>query len=272
MYAFLLDTTAKLGNKKDLLKKIRQSAAKQSVFGANFALSDENRAGQEISSFVKQVKKDYQTIIVVGDDWTLESVINEVHSQQADITLGFIPIDKNSHYAELLNIKGWKQAVQILPQRRTVGLNLCSINNELFIDQAKLRIINTSTDLLPHLKFQFDDKLTVKASTVWGIRVINNNLWRTETLDQYQRNLLVEGYGGDQSGKIMGTKLLKRLNKPLQPQLSDQLINIHADKLEITIRNGHFHYQGQELSVNKLTIGESYPRLNFIVPKKTLSR
>ena len=270
MYAFLIDTSVKVAKKQELIKKIRQAAAKQSVFGANFALADETRAGQEIASFIKQVKKDYQTIVVVGDDWTLESVINEIHSQQAEITLGFIPLIKTSHYAELLKLGNWKQAIKILPQRRTISLNLCSINNELFLDQAKLRVVNTSSDLLPHLKFQFDDKLTTKASTVWGIRVINNNLWRTETLDQYQRNLLIEGYGGDQTGKIMGTKLLKRLNTPLKPQLSDQLINIHADKLEVTIRNGHFQYQGQELSVNKILIGESYPKLNFIVPKKTL--
>jgi diacylglycerol kinase family enzyme len=76
-----------------------------------------------------EVKKGTKTIVVVGNDQTLNKVVNIIHD--LNITIGYIPVGKNN-ISELLNIPEAELACDTLSARIIKNVDLGKINDEYF--------------------------------------------------------------------------------------------------------------------------------------------
>lgn len=84
------------------------------------------------------VKKSANTIVVIGGDKTVNEVISAVHGSSSPRTpIGIIPTGHSNRLAEILGIKDWQQAVELLATRRLHQFKLIHINGHHFIHQAE---------------------------------------------------------------------------------------------------------------------------------------
>ncbi len=84
------------------------------------------------------IEKKYTTIVAVGGDHTINKVASVVvpHSQ---IALGIIPTNPKSSFKELLGIKNWQQACEILSTRKLTTTDIAEIEgNYYFLTHVKL--------------------------------------------------------------------------------------------------------------------------------------
>src|SRR6185295_12208341 len=97
------------------------------------------------------------TIVAVGGDDTLQSVINAVGRR--DVTIGFVPITK-SNVAEILGIKSIQQAAKTLGARRIEELDLGNVNGNLFLSKLSFGVaLAGNKGFLGSLNFKMINKL-----------------------------------------------------------------------------------------------------------------
>jgi hypothetical protein len=77
-----------------------------------------------------EIKKGIKTLVIIGNDKTLNQTINLL--EDLNITIGFIPIGENNNLAKLLGIKEGEKACDILSSRIITKLNLGLINNLIY--------------------------------------------------------------------------------------------------------------------------------------------
>lgn len=97
-----------------------------------------------------KIKQGAKTIVAVGSDETISDVINIVSGSQGDhktsLTVGVIPLEKESLFAYKFGIGGVDDACRILLARRLKNLSLARINDNFFLFKAEVR--NTQTSIL----------------------------------------------------------------------------------------------------------------------------
>ena len=76
------------------------------------------------------IKQGAENIIVVGDDKTLSRAIKFLAKEK--VTLGYIPFDPKSRYAEALGITSPENAVDILSRRIVEKIDIGRINNSIY--------------------------------------------------------------------------------------------------------------------------------------------
>lgn len=81
-----------------------------------------------------ELRRGLKTLVVVGNDKTLNQIINIVHD--LNVTIGFIPVGE-SKIAEALNIPTGEEACDILSARIVEKLDLGSINSAYFISSLE---------------------------------------------------------------------------------------------------------------------------------------
>lgn len=82
------------------------------------------------------IRKGAKTIIAVGNDQTINQVVNLTANQ--DVVVGIIPIDSNNAIANFLGISDSLEACEIISARKVETINLGEINNEYFINSIKI--------------------------------------------------------------------------------------------------------------------------------------
>lgn len=83
------------------------------------------------------IKRGTKTLVIVGNDLTLNRVINAVPNFN-DITLGFIPIGPKNKIAKILGIPEGVAAVDVLSFRRIEKLDLGQINDSFFLSEIEV--------------------------------------------------------------------------------------------------------------------------------------
>ena len=80
-----------------------------------------------------------KTIVMVGSDSSLDRAINIVVAKQADVTLGFIPLDTQSSLGNILGISSdLEEATRTLAGRLGRNLNLGKVGEHFFLTQVDL--------------------------------------------------------------------------------------------------------------------------------------
>ncbi len=77
-----------------------------------------------------EIKNDIKTLVVVGNDKTLNQTLNLL--ENLDVTIGFIPIGPDNNIAKLLGIKEGEPACDILSSRIISKMNLGLINKSIY--------------------------------------------------------------------------------------------------------------------------------------------
>lgn len=110
------------------------------------------------------IKKGAHTIVAVGDDKTLASLVNIV--VHFPVTLGFIPVKEQSRFATILGIPMGPAACIVLSRRRTMITDVGVVNGAGFLGSIHLPI-NT------HFRLRCDDQYTITATNAAEIALLN---------------------------------------------------------------------------------------------------
>jgi len=95
------------------------------------------------SIVVEELRNTPKTIVAVGNNGTLNQVINSIG--ESDAVVGIIPVGGNNSIAESFGIKDEDQACNVLSARLMEKIDLGKINNQYFLSNA--RISNKETIL-----------------------------------------------------------------------------------------------------------------------------
>lgn len=146
------------------------------------------------------IKKGVKTLVVVGNDATLNRVINTI--SDFNIILGFIPIGPKNKIAKILGIPEGVAATNVLSFRRVEKLDLGQINDWVFLSEVKV--------LSPQITLKCEESFDVKPEK--GSRVSIYNL-------PAELNLHEQGFLNPQDGLLevfiepkAGVNLFKRLS------------------------------------------------------------
>lgn len=85
------------------------------------------------------LQKDYHTVVAVGSDALINSVGEGLISTEA--VLGAIPLEENSIFLPLIGVRDWKEALEILPQRKIEKIDTILLN--------RVHRIITQVEILP---------------------------------------------------------------------------------------------------------------------------
>lgn len=102
------------------------------------------------------IKKGAHTIVAVGNDRTLSTVVNIV-APYTDVSLGYIPVAEGTHFAKVLGISAGDKACDVLSKRLYKKFDLGRIKDFYFLGSLELP---THT----RLELQCDDSYTVSAT------------------------------------------------------------------------------------------------------------
>lgn len=88
------------------------------------------------------IKKGVKTIIAVGNDKTVDKIINIAATEK--IVVGIIPIGKKNKIAKTLGIPEGSMACDLLSQRRVQNLDLIKMNNKYYLSNLIINAKNTN--------------------------------------------------------------------------------------------------------------------------------
>lgn len=89
-----------------------------------------------IQTLRQEIHKGMKTIIAVGNDATLEKVLNAV--EETRIVVGYIPVTANNPFAELLGVPQGAEACDIVSARLVEDLDIGEVNGHKFLHEATM--------------------------------------------------------------------------------------------------------------------------------------
>ncbi|MDD3284890.1 MAG: diacylglycerol kinase family protein [Patescibacteria group bacterium] len=150
MYIYIYDSCLKENKYRKLLDKIESRIIDLDIKGKILKLNILKNIKQFIN---EEIEKGAHTVVVVGNDSTLSSILENIIDQK--ITIAYIPIDKGSKFAQILGIPYGELACNILSGRIIKKLDIGKINKKYFLNSI---IIENSDNI--EMKI---DSFTIKA-------------------------------------------------------------------------------------------------------------
>ena len=145
MYLYIYDNFLNQTKyESNVLKNIENSITR---LGLNGAISRFDIAQKKLD-IENKLKQGLKTLIVVGDDSTVNEILGvliSLNSSINNLVFGIIPIGKNNYIANNLGIENWEQACDTISQRIVKKLDLGIINNKIpFLVNAFLKSYDSS--------------------------------------------------------------------------------------------------------------------------------
>ena len=169
MYIYIYDNFVNQKKYESLLAKIETRITDLGLNGKITRLSIMSSLADTIKN---ELKKGAKTIVVIGDDNTLNKAISvladfaAINNYYKQIPLGFIPINKkNNTIAEYLGIDYNESACDMLSSRRIKTMDLGKVNNNYFLTQASINAKNTIIEI--------DSTYSIEISKPGEISIIN---------------------------------------------------------------------------------------------------
>jgi diacylglycerol kinase family enzyme len=137
MYQYIYDAFL-LGNKySKILTLIENRLADLGLNGRRERL---NLFKDPKELIVEGIKRGVKTVVVIGNDITLNRVINA--AGELDVTLGFIPVGPNNKIAKVLGIEEGAPACDCLSNRLVQKIDLGKINEHYFLSHVQTSSVN----------------------------------------------------------------------------------------------------------------------------------
>ena len=91
-----------------------------------------------------EINNGAKTIIAVGNNQTVNKVLNGMISSDNNITLGIIPVGDNNSIAQICGIRNEKEACDILLARRVEKVDIAYANKLYFLANARIQSKGTT--------------------------------------------------------------------------------------------------------------------------------
>ncbi len=133
MYYYIYDSFLNEKKYKNLLAKIEVRLTDLGINGKINRLSLLKNINQTVK---EEVKRGIKTVVVVGNDKTLNQIINTLAN--LNVAIGYIPVDNQNRVAQLLGIPLGEAACDVLSARIIRRLDLGQVNNYYFLTCLEL--------------------------------------------------------------------------------------------------------------------------------------
>lgn len=126
-----------------------------------------------LASIDSEIKRGAKTLIAVGNNHTLNKVLNSIcssnHPDALNIPIFIIPVGKeNNEIANNLGIDNFLNACEVLSSRRIEEVNIAKANNSYFLSEAIINTIGT--------KIEIDQNFTIEILEQGSIIINNLNI------------------------------------------------------------------------------------------------
>jgi diacylglycerol kinase family enzyme len=250
MYYYIYDQF--LGDKKydTLLAKIENRLTDLEIKGKIGRLSLLNNPQELISD---EIKKGATTIVAVGDDITVNKVVN-VLAFHPEICLGIIPIGQNLKIAQTLGLNDSLESCNSLASRIIKQIDMGKIKNNFFLSQVEIQNGN--------LLLNCDDKYTVTVNKKHTVNIFNFNYWSDQHLANPTDGFLETVIISNEHGFL---KKMVSKNKPRPSLLLNKKIIIQHLDAPLTIK-----IDGQQTLKTPLLVEVANKKLKVIVGKSRI--
>ena len=133
MYLYLYDSFLNKKKYNTVLARIETRLTDLGIGGKIFRLSPLRNVEELIAD---EIRGGTKTIVVVGNDKTLNQIVNI--SAQHDCTIGLIPIGPDNTIARIIGIPENEAACNVLAARMVKRIDLGKINNVYFLSSLQL--------------------------------------------------------------------------------------------------------------------------------------
>lgn len=133
MYLYLYDQFLNSKRYGSLLPRIETRLTDLGIGGKIFRLSPLRNINEIV---VDEVRNGVKTIVAVGNDKTVASVVNAC--AKLDVTFGIIPVGSENEIASSLGVNSATEACNILASRVIEKIDLGKVNETYFISHLKL--------------------------------------------------------------------------------------------------------------------------------------
>lgn len=122
MYYFIFEP-AQSRKAEKIEEEIKSRASELQIDGEFVTLS----LAEKPESLAKiGLQKDFHTIVAVGSDTLINSVAQGLINQEA--VLGAVPLEPESVFLPLIGVRDWREALEVLPQRKIQLLDTILLN------------------------------------------------------------------------------------------------------------------------------------------------
>lgn len=127
MYYYIYDNYLAEKKYQSIISKIESRLTDLGINGKINKMSILKNIDKTIN---EEIQKGVKTVVVVGNDKTLNQVINIIN--KPNIIIGFIPLGPNNNIAKLMGIPEGEEACDILSSRIIKNINLGLINQKYY--------------------------------------------------------------------------------------------------------------------------------------------
>ena len=234
MIYYILDHSSKSSLEERTRSQI-VSWLKQHSLAGEFA---EAHSPQQMSELaLSAAKKDFKTIVAIGNDRSLQATITGCLAVEQDIVVGFIPTQHGSLAADALGLTDWRAAAQNISGRKTRQLKLAQRPHGYFVFEESFE---TDSEMIPETTIMIDGKLRIKTP-------LNQIIVRhqTNSLTDTEKAFIVEVYAKNstaektlQSNKSVFSGIAQLAKTKLSPT-NELVVRISADHVALSASKNH---------------------------------
>ncbi len=144
MHHYLLDSRAAKVTSGAQLAKIQAWIKASHIAGQQYDLKSPQQIVEQVQKTAAMHTK--PTIVVIGDDFSLDTAITALLDDQRDIALGYIPLKNETPSSTLLGYTNWKQACDALLKAKRAAMPLLRVEDFTILSECELQPIQSDTD------------------------------------------------------------------------------------------------------------------------------
>lgn len=231
MHHYLIDERVSKQGHEAALGKVVSWIKTSRIAGEQYLL----KSPQQV---IEQTKKlasttgNKPTIVVVGDDLSLDLAISALSDDQRKTALGFIPLTPTSQSARLLGSSDWRQACNALVRAKRSSFKLIKIEDYSVLTHCALPARELTDNTTPHeTKLRINDQLDVSLPAT---EITITNLNHETHLHQADDPFLIEASSTREiQQRIQNKKPLIALPQGLKSEPKHTILRLKAQQAQV---------------------------------------
>ncbi len=191
------------------------------------------KSPQQIVEEVKKIASNQTTptIVVIGDDLSLDLAISSLSESKKHITVGFIPMTTNSKSAQLLGITHWKQASNTLLRGKRENYKLLQLEDYTVLSGATLIPKSVRANSNTAITLSLDDQLKAELPLS---EIMVANISNDPTLHEHNSPILIEAITSQVTeDRLQNKKPLITLPDSLKSSHKPKILRLKAESIAI---------------------------------------
>lgn len=146
MHHYLIDDRATNNAPTGRIEKVRSWVKASQIAGEQHVLKSPQQIIEQIQKILHN-SSTKPTIVVIGDDFSLDIAISSLSEDQRSTAIGYVPLQSGSASSLLLGYKDWKQACGALLRAKREALTVIKVEDYTVLSKCLLKPQTASDSL-----------------------------------------------------------------------------------------------------------------------------